>query len=230
VLDEAGRVRALRTDLGSDEDILGWVRSNLAATTFVGVDMPTLIPNEFGMRRCERELARDFRRYHAAPHPANRARFPDGGRARALLDALSADGFAERLDLAPASAGRFAFEVFPHPSLVRLFDLPAIFRYKKKQRPWPAVLAEWSRYRAALASLEEADPPLVLGELVPAAPERRGYKRFDDLLDAVTCAYVAAFLWRWGSAPPHARVYGDLTDGYIAIPDRAVIAGDLGRE
>jgi predicted RNase H-like nuclease len=219
-----------RADLGGDDEILGWIRDRLAPTCVLGFDMPTIVPNATGIRRCERELGRDFRAYHAAPHPANRGRFPDGGRARKLLDALAADGVRERLDLPPRATGRHAFEVFPHPSLVRLFGLPAIFRYKKKTRPWPEVLAEWARYRAAMASLEEADPPLVLGDAVPREAEIRGYKRFDDLLDAVTCAYVASYLWRWGTAAPHARVYGDLVDGYIAIPDRAVIAPPPKRE
>ncbi len=142
-----------------------------------------------------------------------------------MLDALAADGVRERLDLAPRAAGRHAFEVFPHPALVRLFDLPAIFRYKKKSRPWPAVLAEWARYRNALAGLAGADPPLHLDGRLPERAETRGYKRYDDLIDAVTCAYVAHFLWRWGTAAPHVRVYGDLSNGYIAIPDRAVVAG-----
>ncbi len=229
-LDDRGRVVDARADLGGDADLLAWVRSHLCATTVIGIDMPTVVPNDAGMRRCERELARDFRRHHAGPHPANRRRFPDGGRARALLDALAADGVVENLTLAPRTRGRFAFEVFPHPSLVRLFDLPTIFRYKKKSRAWPGVLAEWSRYRAALASLERAEPPLYLGDAVPAVAAARGYKRFDDLLDAVTCAYVASFLWRFGTAPPHARVYGDLRDGYIAIPDRAVIISPAERE
>jgi predicted RNase H-like nuclease len=224
VLDERGYVLEARADLAGDGEILAWIRAHLAPTTVLGFDMPTIVVNESGMRPCERALARDFRAYHAGPHPANRRRFPDGGRARALLDALRADGVGERLDLPARSPGRHAFEVFPHPSLVRLFDLPAIFRYKKKSRPWPTVLAEWRRYRAALASLELADPALHLGETIPLAAEVRGYKRFDDLLDAVTCAYVAQFLWRWGTGAPHARVYGDLREGYIAIPDRAVVA------
>ncbi len=206
------------------------MRAHLAETSVLGLDMPTIVPNEAGMRRCERELARDFRAYHAAPHPSNRLRFPDGGRARALLDALAADRVIERPGLAPQTCGRFAFEVFPHPSLVRLFELPAIFRFKKKSRPWPEVLSEWLRYRTALGDLENAVPPLVLGASVPHTAEIRHYKRFDDLLDAITCAYVASYLWHWGTASPYARVYGDLAEGYIAIPDGPVIRRPSDRE
>ena len=221
-LDGSGTLVDARADVVTDADILRWVRERLAPTTVLGIDMPTIVPNATGVRRCERELAADFRRYHAAPHPANRGRFPDGGRARHILDALGADGVRERLDLAARFTGRYAFEVFPHPAHVRLFARDAIFRYKKKSRPWPAVLEQWSAYRAALGSLAAADPPLHLPPGFAPVAAVRGYKAYDDLLDAITCAYVAAFVHRWGLRPPHVRVYGDTVDGYIVVPDRAV--------
>ena len=228
-LDARGRVVDARADLRDDDAIVAWVRAHLRATTVIGVDMPTIVRNPGGIRPCERELAADFRAYHAAPHPANLARFPDGGRARHILDRLATDGVRERLDLAPQFEGRFAFEVFPHPAHVRLFDRAAIFRYKKKSRPWPLVLAAWAEYRAALGSLTSADPPLDLGDDIPHSVVSRGYKAWDDLLDGVTCAYVAAYLWRWGTAQPHTRIYGDLEAGYIAIPDRSVLSRRLER-
>ncbi|MBD5654843.1 MAG: DUF429 domain-containing protein [Candidatus Eremiobacteraeota bacterium] len=221
-LDGDGRIIDARADIVADADILAWVRGHLGPTTAIGIDMPTIVRNRTGARRCERDLARDFGRYHAAPHPANLGRFPDAGRARHLLDALRDDGVTERLTLGPGWRGRFAFEVFPHPAHVRLFGLDAIFRYKKKNRPWPQVLAEWSRYRAALAGLAGADPPLIVPAWIPESVGPRGYKRWDDLLDGLTCAYVASYLWRWGTAPEHTTIYGDLEDGYIVVPQRAV--------
>ncbi len=122
-----------------------------------------------------------------------------------MLDRLAADGVFERLELAERTSGRFAFEVFPHPAHVRLFDRASIFRYKKKTRPWPTVLAAWAEYRAALGSLEHADPSLVLGIEIPHVVVSRGYKAWDDLLDGVTCAYVASYLWRWGTSLPRWR-------------------------
>lgn len=224
-LRDDGRLVEACADLVDDAQIVAWVRRHLAPVTVIGIDMPTIVPNDTGMRPCERELAADFRRYHAAPHPANRGRFGGEGRARAILDALSADGVCERLDLAPNSPGRYAFEVFPHAAHVRFFGLSSIFKYKKKARPWPMVLAEWSRYRAALQSLSSAEPPLVLPASIPKSVSQRGYKAWDDLLDAITCAYVASYLWRWGTAAPNAHVYGDLRFGYIAVPGARVIAG-----
>lgn len=233
-LDASGNVLDFRADVRAFADILGWVRGHARATTVLGIDMPTIVPNASGSRPCEKEVRAVFGRNHAGPHPANRSRpdFRDGGRARRLLDALAPDGFVERLDLAPRAAGRFALEVFPHPAHVRLFERPSIFRYKKKPgRTWPAVWSEWAAYRAALAGLADADPPLALPAGIPLAvtEKSQAYKRWDDILDAVSCAYVASFVWRWGTSGPLVRVFGDLADGYIVIPDGPAPRGGIYR-
>ncbi len=219
-LDEHGRLLDVRADLRDDAAILAWIRAQLGSCGVIGIDMPTIVRNARGVRPCERDLAAVFRRSHAAPHPANLRRFPDGGRARRLIDALRPAGVIEALDVVSRDSRIVALEVFPHPAHVRLFALDRIFGFKKKARPWPAVLAEWSRYRAALATLADADPPLLLDAAIPLAVGARGYKRWDDTLDAISCAYVAAFVWRWGIDPPHVRVFGDLQAGYIVVPDR----------
>jgi predicted RNase H-like nuclease len=41
-------------------------------------------------------------------------------------------------------------------------------------------------------------------------------KALEDRLDAVTCAYVASYLWRHGEAG--AWLYGTVADGHIIVP------------
>ena len=221
-LDSAGRLLDVRADLRTDDDLLGWVRRWRGSRGIIGIDMPTIVRNPEGVRSAERDLATVFRRHHAAPHPANLRRFPTGGRARFLIDSLASDGIVEALDIVPNDPRTVAIEVFPHPAHVRLFALDRIFRYKKKSRPWALVLDEWTRYRAALGSLERADPPLILDAQIPLRVDAARYKQWDDTLDAISCAYIAAFVFRWGAAAPHVRCFGNLDDGYIIVPDRAV--------
>ncbi len=56
-LDELGRVVALRADIHDDDASVAWVREHLAATTVIGIDMPTIVRNPSGARECERALA-----------------------------------------------------------------------------------------------------------------------------------------------------------------------------
>jgi len=221
VLDEAGALLDVRADLVSDEAILAWLDTWVGASGVIGIDMPTIVRNPAGVRPCETALGAAFRRNHAAPHPANLRRFPDGGRARRIIDRLATShGACEALDVAPGDPRLVALEVFPHPAHVRLFARERIFAYKKKSRPWPEVLAAWSAYRAALGTLADADPPLRLDARVPLEVAARGYKYWDDALDAITCAYVASYVHRWGIAA--CTCYGDLVSGYIVVPGAAV--------
>lgn len=219
VLDPQGYLLDLRTNLRSDDEILAWVERWRGGSGVLGIDMPTIVPNATGARPCERALGQVFRPFGAGPYPANRGlpMFKDGGRAQRIVAAL---GIEEDPLLRPRDARTIALEVFPHAAHVRLFELPRIFWYKqRKSRPH---LEGWAEYRRALASLAHADPPLHLDtSVVPLTAPARGYKAWDDALDAITCAYVASVAWRWGA--DGLDVYGDLAGGYIVVPKPAQV-------
>ena len=222
VLDERGCLLHASADRYGDDAILAWVHEWIGPCGVLAFDMPTIVTNPTGSRAAEQRLNRVFRKYQAGAYPANRglAPFRDGGRAARLIAALGAShGVCEDTRIVPDDPRNVAIEVFPHAAHVRLFGLPSTFKYKKKQRPWIDVWAEWARYRAALESMAGADPPLTFGAIeIPetVACKGKAYKRCDDILDAITCAYVAAYAHRWGGAG--VEVFGDLQDGYIVVP------------
>jgi predicted RNase H-like nuclease len=219
VVDETGRLLSVRSDLRGDDDVLAWIVDNLGGCGAVAIDMPTIVRNLTGQRDCEGELGAEFRGQHAAPYPANLglAPFAGGGRASRLIARLG-ERVVHTTAIAAADPRTVAFETYPHAAAVRLFGLDTILKYKKKQRPWPSVLSEWTRYRALLDSLRDADPPLLLDEtLLPRSVGQAGYKHWDDTIDAVLCAYVAAFVWTHGTRSAAVRVYGG-TDGHIIVP------------
>jgi predicted RNase H-like nuclease len=121
-----------------------------------------------------------------------------------------------------------AFEVFPHPAMIRLFGLGSVLGYKKKhRREWTDVFAAWAEYRRLLATLERADPLLFLSACIPPIVDpsikKKDYKRLDDALDGICCAYIASWVWHDGSARPYVRVFGDMKQGHIVVPDRAAL-------
>jgi predicted RNase H-like nuclease len=215
-----------RADLGSDTEIIQWIGRHLSpgCAAVVAIDAPLRVPNETGQRACERELGAQWRRYQAGPYPANRKNLAVNGvvRGEALVEALAAHyGFVEAAPIISQPGGRFVCEVFPHPAHVSLFGLPQILKYKVKRRgQLEAYWQETTRYQTLLAGLAEADPPLRGAEALLAQPAAglRGkkLKQLEDQLDAVTCAYVASYLWRHGQAG--AWVYGTVADGHIVVP------------
>ncbi|MCS7286971.1 MAG: DUF429 domain-containing protein [Anaerolineae bacterium] len=205
----------------SDEEIITFLRETVGEKpALIAVDAPLIVPNESGFRPCDRELAAAFRRYEAAPHPANRRRFRGKIRGEELVRKLAAEGFVHSPIIEPHKDTRQVVEVYPHPASVALFGLERTLKYKARPgRPLDFRKKELSRFIALLKGLEKAFPPLhapgiLSGELSPL--KGRELKTFEDLLDALFCAYIALYCWTFG--PKGYRIFGNMEEGYILVP------------
>lgn len=191
----------------------------------IAVDAPTLVPNETGRRPCEDILSRCLRRVEAGPHPANRRLLGDADaqvRGETLVALLAARLGVSHTPYFAATEPRAVFEAFPHPAHVALFGLEKTLKYKAKPgRTKESRHGEFRRYAAFLEALRTADPPLLLAPAWectdPAAFATEALlKRYEDTLDALTCAYVALHRHRWGDE--RSAVVGDLVRGYVVTP------------
>lgn len=199
-------------------DILAWIDGWIAPDQpgMVAVDAPTLIPNETGMRLCDRLAHKHFGKYHAGCYPAN---LGSTFAQRTLAFGLSLEerGFRHAPMIQPQQPGRFQIEAFPHPAIVHLFDLPRILKYKKgtlaERRPELARLRHYIH-----ESLPLHDPPLDVSlSAIPEIPLKgTELKAVEDQLDSLICAYIAAHWWHWGTE--RNLVLGDRAEGYIVVP------------
>ena len=221
---DAGRVRldAVSTGVTDQAGIVQFVRDHAAASTVVAIDASLVVKNTTGQRPCETMIAREFGEYHASCHTSNLDRdYATTG--MKLVQALAGDGFLHdfRLDNAQQRPGRWVFEVYPHPAMVRLFNLKRIIKYKKgtvaRKR---AGLAELGRHLQSLAAGRNG---LVRSDVFDALLSRdldalRGeaLKRHEDTLDAVFCGYLAWYCWRWGAE--RNQQFGTFEEGYIVVP------------
>ncbi|MGJ5814142.1 DUF429 domain-containing protein [Paludibaculum fermentans] len=201
------------TRLESPDAILAWIRTETGDEGgVIGVDAPTIITQQTGIRRAERELNKDFRRYHAGCHAANLG-LPFAPLVLSFSRRLADAGFVHGADLTAKAEGRFQIEIHPHAASVRLFGLERIVKYKRGRRAERA--AELARLRGLMLSkLPELDPPLAL--TLPEIPEKGPVKPVEDQIDAVLCAYIAAHWWWWGRA--RNTVYGSNEEGFIVVP------------
>jgi predicted RNase H-like nuclease len=46
----------------------------------------------------------------------------------------------------------------------------------------------------------------------------RALKQYEDKLDALFCAYLAWYCWKWGAKKN--EMYGSMEDGYIVVATR----------
>jgi predicted RNase H-like nuclease len=221
-----GRLVSCQAALRTDADIVALTTGATDANgALVAIDAPLVVPNETGARRCDRLVSQRFGRYQAGARPAYRGSPSFNARIRGedLVAALVAVGFNHSPDVTQRRPARQVFEVYPHPAMVVLFGLEKTLKYKHL-RDRAARLAEYRRYQVLLRSLADADPPLVPPSFLDrdvAGLAGQALKSYEDLLDALLCAYVA--YWCWHHGPAGYEILGDLATGYIVVPTRSPI-------
>jgi predicted RNase H-like nuclease len=200
--------------------VLAWVEAQFSPQEagVIAVDAPTVIPNQTGMRLCDRLTHRYFGRYHAGSYPANLSR-PFAQRTVGLGQSLEAMGFRHLPEAGPQPLGRYQLEVFPHPATVQLFNLNRILKYKKGPVAERQVALNQLR-QLIHQTLPQLTPSVdwSAGSLpLPDIPTGgRALKAVEDQLDSLICAYVAAHWWYWGAE--RNWVLGDRQQGYIVVP------------
>ena len=210
--------------LGGDNEILSYIGAAAGAgPALVAVDAPLAVPNAAGRRPGEAELGMVFAKYQAGAHPANRSlpAFRQGVRGELLVEQLARQGFAHTCTIAAGAPTRQVIEVYPHAAMVALFGLTRTLKYKAKPRRSRATrLAAWSEYQRHLDNLAGFDPPLRgqagLASQDVAALRGQRLKNYEDQADAVICAYIGLYAFRWGAA--RCRCFGTIEGGYIYTP------------
>lgn len=208
--------------LQEEAKILQWVGTYCRKTTVVAIDAPIFAPNRRRGRQCDRDLSSDFGRYHAGCHPAflSKCRYPI--EFRTSLESLGFDADPSRI---AGRRGLRQVEVYPHPWQVVLFRLEKTIKYKKSlmDKRW----SELQRLAGLMQQhLSKTKPRLLtnraLQELYDFGDRLHGkeFKKREDRLDAVLCAYAAGYFWLLGEAA--CRIYysdpEDYRKGYIVTP------------
>lgn len=220
---KAAKLRCAGTVL-SDQEIIDYVKKEVADNNaFIAIDAPLIVPNEKGRRIAEVAVGELFRKYDAGAHPANRQRLSAWSgeiRGEEISKLLENEKFRHNPFIRKFENSRKFFEVYPHPSMVVLFKLDKILRYKAKQkRDYKSRWREFKKYHAELKKLGNSSPRLVLPSEILEKDVRKlrakHLKQYEDLLDAIFCAYIAYYAW---AKPGNCAVLGNMKGGYILTP------------
>jgi len=214
-----------KEDLQSDQDIADFIDQCVGSTpALVAIDAPLKVPNEAGSRPVERRITEVFGQFEAGAFPANRSRWARRGqevRGERMVQCLAEKGFIHSPRIQKREQRRLVFEIYPHPAMVSLFHLEKTLKYKgRRGRSYERRYEEFKRYQEYLRDLANSKPKLapdeeVLGEEVSGL-RGKGLKTYEDLLDAMFCAYIAYYVWYWG--PKRYEIFGDEHHGYILVP------------
>lgn len=218
------RLVHFNSNLGSDAEIIDYIKRSVGdRDAIVAIDAPLIVPNKKGRRIAEARVGELFRKYDAGAHPANRERLSQwGGKVRGeeISRLLEKDDFKHNPYIKKSQKARAFFEVYPHPSMVVLFDLDRILRYKAKpKKNYEFRWKEFERYQNHLKNLERKNPKLLLSNEIVRKNVRalkgNALKEYEDLLDSIFCAYIAYYSWL---KPENCQVLGNMKQGYILTP------------
>ncbi len=213
-VDDTGRLTA-SARLRTDEEIAGWIAAQPGRVVVAAVDAPLIVPNDTGQRVPERLIGQAYGGFGASAHTSNRTRFP-GGDTRAMR---LAQRFGWAVDPRTPTGGDVGvcIEVYPHPALVGLFELPYRLDYKKgNDRGRAPGFRSFVQHLESIPELDLAGSPRWAHlKQVLASPRPGDLTRVEDELDAIVCAHLA---WLWHHRRSALEVYGTVDVGYIVAP------------
>lgn len=179
---------------------------------YVAIDAPLIIPNDAGSRKAEHLLNKEYAKYNAGAYHCNRNLLSKYNlntipRGEELIKML-------KIPCNPELIGKnksISFEVYPHSSLVSLFNLNEIIKYKKKKKRNKQFLIEQMQiYGNYLSSLNIKNTDFSLPEKLT----EKNRKEIEDEWDAITCAYIAYYSWK---NPSKIKIFGDKNGHIVSI-------------
>lgn len=223
-------VREAISDLGTNPEILEILHKHVGdEPALVAIDAPLVVPFEKRGREGDRLITKLFGPYDAGVYPATRfylGRY-GGKRIWDLVEDMKAAGYRHDCCVDPERPARQFFETYPHAATVALFGLKKTLKYKARQgRTYETRWRELRKLESHLKGLARARPAMagVDDLLARGVKALRGgmLKTYEDRLDAILCAYVAAYYWTWGTR--RNAIVGTLEGGYIVTPMTPEIA------
>jgi len=208
-------------------DVTTWYTYGKPA--IIAIDAPLVVPYAKRGRDGDRLITKLFGPYDAGVYPATRyylGRY-GGRRIWDLVEDLEKAGFRHDCYVARGKPTRQFFETYPHAATVALFNLRKTLKYKTRQgRTYETRWREFRKLESFLKGLARARPAMagVEDHLARDVRALNGgkLKAYEDRLDAIVCAYIAAYYWTWGTRKN--AIVGTLEGGYIVTPMTPAIA------
>jgi predicted RNase H-like nuclease len=220
-------LREIASGLDTLASIETFIRLHTVTDTVVAIDAPLVIPNPKGQRACETEISRRFSYADASAHTSNLTLYPNA-RSVQFRKNLENRGFEHCPQHHTSNmSGKWFFEVYPHPAHVILFRRERIIKYKKgRVANRKDGLKEFRQNLHQHLSISQPALKIegALKEFIDQPLEAlRGIalKHYEDKLDAVFCAYLAAYFWAWSYE--RNEMIGTREKGYIINPRQEAV-------
>ena len=195
-----------------DDELMAWLDQHAppSEATLLVIDAPLIIPNATGSRPVDRQTTSLFGKNHAGCYPANSGKC---ARPLRVVQRLQEHGYAVGFDLRTSS--RMAAEVYPHPAMIRLFELDLTIKYKKG-----AVAAKRQEFKRLQGLIKDClntrYAGLEVGAQILTLLDMPWKKSIEDQTDALFCSLIGYHHWLHRGI--RSEVIGDLATGFILLP------------
>lgn len=170
----------------------------------IGIDAPLIIKNYSGHRWYEIEFLKIFSRYRLALHAVNKKRYPFFF-PELLYRELNAKGFSINK--------HNIFEVYPHATIMVCFNNMEVLQYKSKF----GAAVQRKNLMKLLFYINSVINCKSLFPVTIAQVKGKELKKYEDMLDALVCAYTVYYCMHH-----ECLKFGDVEDGILLIPKPAV--------
>ncbi len=197
-----------------DDELIAWVSRHASVhSTLLAIDAPLVCPNQTGARPVDRLTHVHFGKFHAGSHPANTSRC---ARALRVVRLLSVHGFCIGWEFSiTKKPERLMLEVYPHPAMVRLFNLKERIAYKRGRVAERHI--QFARLQSLLRELlHRRFWGVQLDQDTDKLLNCAWSKDVEDQTDAFFCALIG--YWHWIHLGGKSEILGDLATGFILVP------------
>jgi len=165
----------------------------------IGVDAPLVVTNSSGNRSTEVAFLKEYAKYKLGAYPVNRQ-----------LLARTYGGIIGE-ELREALKDYQMVEVYPHATILNLFNSGKVLPYKyKKGRNKAFYIDQLEIYSQFLDCVVRG----VDGELFNSSTIK-SLKVYEDYLDSITCAYTLYYCYQY---PNRCKIYGSKQEGALIVP------------
>lgn len=170
----------------------------------IGIDAPLIIKNLTGHRRHETDFLKIFSRHGLGLHAVNRKRYPFLF-PEVLYRELNVMGFCfDKNNI---------FEVYPHATIMVCFNNMEVLQYKSKF----GVELQRKNLMKLLFFISSVMNCKNLFPITIAQAKGKELKKYEDLLDALVCAYTVYYCMHH-----ECLKFGNVEDGILLIPKPSV--------
>ncbi|MEA2027562.1 MAG: DUF429 domain-containing protein [Campylobacterota bacterium] len=182
------------------DNILPFLQTQIEPNeAIIGVDAPLIVNNETGNRSTEIEFLKSYSKYRLGAYPVNRQ----------LL--MRSYGGIIGEELCCLLRNYKMVEVYPHATILNLFNDRKVLPYKYKKGRNKAFYIE------QLGIYSDYLDQVITGldrELFDTSTIK-SIKVYEDYLDSITCAYT---LYHQHKYPNQSEIYGSKEEGLLIVP------------